>query len=89
MIINEILTLLSDIESACDGKECRNGSHCKNGKCICPTSCDNDKYKPVCGSDGHTVRASLEFINPFSNVNHLSYFEIELKFTILFSSVFQ
>ena len=69
MIINEILMLLSVIESACDGKECRNGSHCKNGKCICPTSCDNDKYTPVCGSDGHTVRATLEIIEPIPHVN--------------------
>ena len=43
------------IDVKCGGKICRNGSRCKNGDCICPTDCDENRYKPVCGSDGHTV----------------------------------
>ena len=48
-------TKLFDIDVKCRGKICSNGSRCKHGDCICPTDCNEDDYKPVCGSDGHTV----------------------------------
>ena len=49
--------------TSCDGKECLYGSRCKNGKCACPTQCDSDKYEPVCGSDGHTVKIMINLDN--------------------------
>lgn len=44
----------------CQKVSCKNGAHCENGQCVCPSSCAETVNEPICANDGQTYRNECE-----------------------------
>lgn len=38
----------------CQKVNCKNGAQCEGGRCVCPSSCPDPIYEPICANDGNT-----------------------------------
>uniref|UniRef100_T1KV29 Kazal-like domain-containing protein n=1 Tax=Tetranychus urticae TaxID=32264 RepID=T1KV29_TETUR len=45
---------------SCQKIVCKNGAQCENGRCVCPTSCSDPVYEPICANDGNTYPNECE-----------------------------